>query len=64
MVEAAYVPLWSSEIVKVALVNAGIVAAVFEQRLLPAQGLPMARILVPEDRLVEARALIDDVIVG
>ncbi len=64
LVEAASVPLWASEIVRVALEDVGIIAAVVEQRSLPGQGLPMARIFVPDDRLVEARTVIDDVVVS
>jgi hypothetical protein len=64
MVDAAYVPLWASEIVKVALEDVGIIASVVEQRFLPGQGLPMARIFVPADRLAEARTVIDEVIVS
>jgi hypothetical protein len=64
LVDAAYVPLWASEIVRVALEDVGISASVIEQRLVPAQGLPMARVFVPADRLAEARAVIDDVVVS
>lgn len=63
MIDAALVPFWSSELVKVALEDAGITAVVVELRVPPGRGMPMARVFVPEDRVAEAVAICDDVMV-
>lgn len=64
-VEAAWVPMWQSQMLAAELIAAGIPAQVAEDygiNLLVHSREPMARIFVTDDRLAEAETLIEEII--
>ena len=64
-VEAAWVPLWQSQIITDELINDGIPARMVEDygiNMLVHSREPMARVFVTEDRRVEAESLIEEIL--
>jgi len=64
-VEAAWVPMWQSQMITDELISDGIPAKVVEDygiNMLVHSREPMARIFVTEDRKAEAEALIEEIL--